>query len=291
MLTAQQIEQFHKDGCIVVPGELSPETVSSLLQESHKLLSEFSLEGHPMTKFSTGDSLGEGEAKHVGDAYFLESSDKVRFFFEEGAVKDGKLTVPKEKAVNKIGHALHDLNPEFHKMSVTARNREIAASLGLSDPKILQSMLIFKQPEIGGKVPSHQDGTFLYTKPQSAVGFWYALEDCSTQNGTLAFVPGSHKTHPVAKRFVRDGHGGTTFEDVEGLVSGPEPAEENFKVLDIPAGSLVLIHNSVLHKSEANVSQKSRFAYTFHAIDGTCEYDQRNWLQVPTTGGDNFTRL
>lgn len=291
MLTPNQIEKFQKDGCIVVPNELSPETISSLLQESHRLLSEFSLEGHPMTKFSTGDSLGSGDAKHIGDAYFLESSDKIRFFFEEGAVRDGKLTVAKEKAVNKIGHALHDLNPEFNKMSVTARNRDIATSLGLKDPKILQSMLIFKQPEIGGKVPSHQDGTFLYTKPQSAIGFWYALEDCTSHNGTLAFVPGSHKTHPVSKRFVRDGAGGTTFEDVEDICAGPEPSEEEFKVLDIPAGSLVLIHNSVLHKSEANVSQKSRFAYTFHAIDGECEYDRRNWLQVPTTGGNNFTRL
>lgn len=291
MLTTAQINQFHRDGCIVVPNELSRETVATLLQESHRLLAEFSLVGHPMTKFSTGDSLGLGDAKHVGDTYFLESSDKIRFFFEEGAVREGELTVAKEKAVNKIGHALHDLNPEFNKVSVTHRNRDIAKCLGIEDPKILQSMLIFKQPEIGGKVPSHQDGTFLYTKPQSAIGFWYALEDCSSHNGTLAFVPGSHKTHPVSKRFVRDGYGGTTFEDVEGVSAGLEPSEKDFKILDIPAGSLVLIHNSVLHKSEANTSLKSRFAYTFHTIDGKCEYDLRNWLQVPTSGGDDFTRL
>lgn len=291
MLTPEQITAFDNDGCIVIPGELSRNTIDSLLKESKTLLSEFSLDGHPMTKFSTGDSLGDGDAKHVGDAYFLESSDKIRYFFEEGAVSDGKLTVAKEKAVNKIGHALHDLNPAFRAMSVTKRNKEIATSLGFAEPKILQSMLIFKQPEIGGKVPSHQDGTFLYTKPQSAVGFWYALEDCTVTNGTLAFVPGSHKTHPVSKRFVRDGLGGTTFEAVEGVEETAEPAEEDFRVLDISAGSLVLIHNSVLHKSEANVSDKSRYAYTFHAIDGKCEYDERNWLQVPISGGDEFTKL
>ena len=39
--------------------------------------------------------------------YFVKSSDKVRFFFEEGAFKDGKLVVPKLHSINKVGHALH----------------------------------------------------------------------------------------------------------------------------------------------------------------------------------------
>lgn len=42
-------------------------------------------------------------------------------------------------------------------------------------------------------VPSHQDSSFLYTEPLSAVGFWFALEDCTAENGCLSFIPGSHK--------------------------------------------------------------------------------------------------
>lgn len=45
---------------------------------------EFSLEGHPMTKFSTGGEDGSEDDKHVGDDYFLNSNDNIRFFFEEG---------------------------------------------------------------------------------------------------------------------------------------------------------------------------------------------------------------
>lgn len=45
------------------------------------MLNNFSLEDHPMTKFSTGE--GDSE-EHVGDSYFLESGDKIRYFFEEG---------------------------------------------------------------------------------------------------------------------------------------------------------------------------------------------------------------
>jgi phytanoyl-CoA hydroxylase len=56
------VDKFNRDGYFVIPDFLPPETVSLLSNRVIQLLDEFSLEGHPMTKFSTG----EKEA-HVGD--------------------------------------------------------------------------------------------------------------------------------------------------------------------------------------------------------------------------------
>ncbi len=73
----------------------------------------------------------------------------------------------------------------------------------------------------------------MYTDPPSAVGFWFALEDCTRTNGCLSFVPGSHKTSPITKRLVRMEEG-TGFIELGGELK--EPEEEEFKMEECSAG-------------------------------------------------------
>jgi phytanoyl-CoA hydroxylase len=173
---------------------------------------------------------------------------------------------------------MHDLDPVFERFSRTPELAALASELGLKQALLLQSMYIFKQPFIGGEVNSHQDSTFLYTEPTTCLGFWFALEDATLENGCLWALPGGH-TLGLKKRFVRAEGGGTAFQ-----VLDPTPLpEEGMVPLEVEKGTLVVLHGLLPHKSGANTSPRSRHAYSVHLIDATATYPQDNWLhRAPT---------
>lgn len=128
-----------------------------------------------------------------------------------------------------------------------------------------------QQPRIGGEVVPHQDNTFLVTDPPTATGLWLALEDATMENGCLFVLPGSHM-NGIDRRFLRMQNDQTEFD-------GPPKhySMGDFKALEVPAGTLVILHGSVVHASNANMSPKSRHAYAVHYIDGTSHWDEKNW--------------
>jgi len=267
-VTGDAMQAWHREGLLVIEDFASSDQCRQLISAADALVEDFDKE-EVAAIFSTTSQ------QHAASEYFETSGDKIRCFFEEGAFNDkGKLVVPKSRAINKIGHALHDLNPVFECFSYQPRLANLVTQLGISEPQWLQSMLIFKQPAIGGEVTWHQDGSFLYTVPQSVIGFWFALEDATLENGCLWVLPGQHKSG-LRSRFRRINGRLQT----ETLPEAPSFDENDGTPLEVAAGTLVVLHGALPHYSEANRSSKSRYAYTLHAISGTAHYPADNWLQ------------
>ena len=267
MLSAQQQKQYNEQGFLVIENFATTSDCDLLRARAEELVQAFD-PAEVVSVFSTH------EQNRLTDDYFLSSGDKIRFFFEENAFKpDGSLKYPKDRSINKIGHALHDLDPIFDRFSRNAKVRELATAIGFDKPLLLQSMYIFKQPNIGGEVTCHQDSTFLYTEPLEIVGLWFALEDATIENGCLWAIPGGQR-NGLKSRWVRSEHG-MKFD-----VYDHEPWPENELVpLEVSKGSLILLHGLLPHRSFENRSERSRHAYTLHLIDPEAKYPAENWLQ------------
>jgi len=154
-------------------------------------------------------------------------------------------------------------------------------------------------------VDVHRDSTFLYTEPSTAVGFWFALERCDRHNGTLRFVKGSHRDGGSTRRMRRTGptphttinntpaserHADKLYDaphntNVTLTFTGQDSTAgqygaDKWTLEEVDVGTLVLIHGDVVHASEHNHSDKSRYIYTFHVIDDAdTRYSPDNWLQ------------
>jgi phytanoyl-CoA hydroxylase len=274
VLSVEQIDRFGRDGFLVVPDFVTAEACDELRRRAEELVEAWE-PGAARTVFTT-----EAQAR-VSNREFLASGSTSWCFFEEGAFDEhGELRRPKALSINKIGHAMHDLDPVFERFTYTPELAAIAADVGLHDPLVLQSMYIFKQPAIGGEVGCHQDATFLYTDPITVTGFWFAIEDATLENGCLWAAPGAHRTG-LRERFRRAGamtdDDGTEFEVLDPTPLPVPP--EDLVPLEVPAGTMVVLDGQLPHWSDANRSGHSRHAYTVHCISASAEYPAWNWLQ------------
>lgn len=250
---------YAERGYAIVPAALPAAETHALQARARAIIDGFD-------PLAAGAPFSTDEQRREIDHYFLESGDRVRCFLED--LPDGD-----RRAVNKIGHALHARDPVFAPASTAERWAPHLAAAGLSEPRAVQSMYIGKDPGVGGAVAPHQDATFLHTTPSTVTGLWFALADADRDNGCLWALPGGHRAG-LKRRFVREGDH-TRFDEID---DAPWPTD-GWVPLEVPAGTLVVLHGLLPHKSFANTSDRGRPAYAVHFVDGAAAWSADNWIR------------
>ena len=265
---AKMVSAFEQYGFLIIEDFLPLDLCSALQKRAQDLIDSLS-GADPLIAFAAETSA------HAQERYFLDSANKISLFYEDAALREGRLLRPAQESVNKIGHALHDRDPLFSQVSRDLRLANLCADLNIRQPLLLQSMYLCKASKIGAAVDWHQDATFLHTDPVSVTGFWFALAAADEENGGLEVIPGGHKG-PLQRRFLK--HEGV-WQTVS--LAPPTLATPNFppQRLTVGAGALVVLHGLLPHRSGANRTTRPRPAYALHVIDGQASYGPENWLQ------------
>jgi phytanoyl-CoA hydroxylase len=269
MLTETQQRDYHQQGYLVLPHLFTVAEMNGLKNAANRIVDEFD-------PASTSAIFTTKDHSITRDDYFLNSADKIRCFFEEDAfAENGHLNQDKSLSINKIGHALHQLDPVFSMFADDQRIRDIAVDVGLAKPQIHQSMYIFKQPRIGGEILWHQDASFFLTTPISVTTFWFAIEDATIHNGCLQ-VPAEPVDYPLREQFVRHENDETEMRPLQDI-----PWPKSAVPIEIEAGGLIVFNGLLPHYSAPNLSTTSRHALTIHITCANTSYAKENWIQAP----------
>jgi phytanoyl-CoA hydroxylase len=268
MLSHDQIEQYGRDGYLVLPGFASSESCAGLKERALSLVDSF----QPCTDHAvyTPDATN-----HSAGAQFLASATGMWCFFHDD----------ERRVIDRIGHALHDLDPVFERFSYTPELAVLAEELGLVDAVAVQSSYAFGQPGTGRLAECRQDATFFYTDPITVTGFWFAIDDATVDNGCLWVAPGGHRT-PLRTLLLRAGdppwegyETGTEFDDLDDT---PLPtAPDDLVPLEVPAGTMIVRHGLLPYWHDVNRTDSTRHAFSMHCVAAEVDYPEWNWLQRP----------
>lgn len=108
----ERSKEYDEQGFTVLHDLFTHETIDELRDEMDRIISNS--ENYDKNAIFTTSKQIEHLSKSTD--YFLDSASTISFFYEKDAFdKDGNLVGPLNTVLNKVGHAMHDLNPVYHK--------------------------------------------------------------------------------------------------------------------------------------------------------------------------------
>lgn len=213
--TPEQIQQYQKDGYIIIKNFCSK------------------VEVEKMYDTATKDDAMSKNALDLNDQSGKKT--KLSLWFTPGNDLFGYLT-RSERMINRVAQIIDSEAPVCH----------------------FHSKLMQKEPKVGGAWEWHQDYGYWYKNqfmfPDQLVSVMVALTPANKQNGCIQVIKGSHKLGRVNHGFAGE-QVGADMTMVDNALRTME-----LIYVEIEAGDALFFHSNILHRSEANLSDKPRWS-------------------------------
>ena len=214
---------------------LSPEQIKQYHQDGYIILRGFynTKEVSKLYQIAIDDSAASKNAINVNDSSGKRS--KLSLWYKPGNDVYGLLTRGKS-LVNAVNQLLDGDAPVCH----------------------FHSKLMQKEPRVGGAWEWHQDYGYWYKNefllPDQMMSVMVAITDANQENGCLQVIKGSHKMGRVEHGF-----------SGEQVGASQRYVDLSLKTMDLvyvelQAGDVLFFHSNLLHRSEANLSEKARWS-------------------------------
>jgi len=179
------------------------------------------------------------------------------------------------------------VRPAFHDLLWNPAFLMAAYQLLGADFRLFHDQLFSKPAKHGGVVAWHQDYSYwTWTTPMSHLTCWIGLDDVSTENGCMYYVPGSHRWGLLEKKPIAG--------DMDAIREGLSPLQVSDFDRKIPVemkkGEASFHHPLLMHGSYENRSERSRRATLINVLtDGVISNREEDGLNAP--GADNYPKV
>jgi len=189
---------------------------------------------------------------------------------------DPELAFEVEKHVHWLGKKFPDIRPEqlhhnllvddpfIHRLVGDTRLLNIIEEFIGHNIALFAAHYIAKPPFTGQAVLWHQDGTYWPLDPMEVISIWLAGTDSTVENGCMRVIPGTQHNKLLLQEELQEVSDGKNV-----LGSGIYPSQINDSDavnIELNAGDVSLHNPSIVHGSNANLSDKWRIGLTIRYI-------------------------
>lgn len=271
MVTDGERRAWEEQGFLVRPGLLSSAECDALRGRISETIAR------------VGAAEGASGWPDVPEAdYFRSTARRIGLFWEKDTAPQSVPPTEREGCVARMGHGLHWEDDRFRHAACHPAVADVLEGLIGPGVNVVQTMVIYKQPRVGGEMGFHQDAAYLHTEPLTLLSAWMALDDVTEENSPLLVIPGSHR---LPLQTVSEMNESGQFTDRRLSDARPDPATA--VPVPVPKGGVLFFHGLLYHGSAPNRSDRPRRAYACHYASAASHWPGTNWID----GREGFMRV